>query len=76
MEKGDIGISIQKHVACMFEGLLCTVLEDAEIPKKRRFWNRDEPIVKDKDMDKIIRSWRPNEFPIKSVIALATVFSR
>ncbi len=71
MEKGDIGITIQKHVACMFEGLLCTVAEDAEIPKRRKFWNRDEVIVKDKDMDKIIRSWSPNEFPIKSVIHLS-----
>jgi hypothetical protein len=70
MEKGDIGISIQKHVACMFEGLLCTVVEEAEIPRKRRFFGRDQPIVKDKDMDKIIRSWRPNELPLKSVIHL------
>lgn len=71
MEGGDIGVTIQKHVACMFEGLLCTVEEDAvDPPKKRRLWGREAPIVKDKDMAKIVRSWRPNEMPLKSVIHL------
>lgn len=71
MEGGDIGVTIQKHLACMFEGLLCTVAEDEEIPKpKRRLWGKDDPIVKDKDMAKIVRSWRPNEMPLKSVIHL------
>lgn len=54
----------------MFEGLLCTVASEEEIPKKRKLWGRDAPIVKDKDMSKIIRSWQPNEMPLKSVIHL------
>jgi hypothetical protein len=70
MEKGDIGITLHKYVACMFEGLLCTVVDDAEVPKRRRLFGRDAPAVKDKDMAKIVRSWQPNEMPIKSVIHL------
>ncbi len=70
MEGNDIGLTVQKHVACMFEGLLCTVASEEEIPKKRKLWGRDTPIVKDKDMSKIVRSWRPNEMPLKSVLHL------
>lgn len=70
MQGNDIGITVQKHVACMFEGLLCTVDEEVEPPKKRKLWGREAPIVKDKDMAKIVKSWHPNEMPLKSVIHL------
>lgn len=69
MEGNDIGITVQKHLACMFEGLLCSIAPDQEIPKKSRIFGR-EPSLPDKDMDKIVRSWVPNEMPIKSVIHL------
>ena len=71
MEGNDIGITVQKHLACMFEGLLCTVLPQDEVPKKRRFFGKTKELeLPDKEMERIVRSWKPNEMPIKSVIHL------
>lgn len=68
MEKGDIGVSVHKHVACMFEGLLMRRLEVA--PEKRGLLSRfkkEEDLTEEEYIKRETRLWRPNEMPIKSV---------
>lgn len=74
MEKGDIGVTIHKHVACWFEGLLVTPEPEPVEEKKgllKRWFGKDEPIVDDDDWRaSIVNKWRVNEMPLRSVIHL------
>jgi hypothetical protein len=71
VEGNDIGVTHHQHVACLFEGLLMTPV--VERPEERgllsRIFDRKRPVPVDtKEM--MVRTWRPNEKPLKSVIHL------
>ena len=69
MEKNDIGFTVHKHVACMFEGLLMHKLDLA--PPKQGFFRRnrqEEDLTEEEFIKREVRLWRPNDMPIKSVI--------
>lgn len=73
MEGNDIGVTVHKHFACWFEGLLMYTA-DPENEPTRRWWQRKrhvEPITEgDEYVRGIVRRWRPNEYPLKSIIHL------
>ena len=79
MEGNDIGVTVHRHVACWFEGLLMHTIsnDDMEDERKRNrlaFWRRKkqvEPITEgDEFIRGMVRRWRPNEMPLKSIIHL------
>ena len=77
MEGNDIGVTVHKHIACHFEGLIMTPLAEPEpVEEKTRFWQRkpkDMPIIDpDSFVQREMRRWRPNELPLKSVIHMTT----
>lgn len=68
MEKNDIGVSVHKHVACMFEGLLMRKMEVA--PDRKGLFSRfkkEEDLTEEEYIKRETRLWRPNDMPIKSV---------
>lgn len=69
MQDNDIGPTIHRHVACMFEGLL--IEEKPAEEERRHWWQRPtkEQTTEDQ-IDQIARTWRANEKPLKSVIHL------
>lgn len=72
MEGNDIGFTVHKHVACMFEGLLMNRKEFA--PEKTGFFRRkrEDDLSESEFIDREVRLWRPNEMPVKSVIHMIT----
>lgn len=64
MEGNDISSTIHKHVACWFEGLIITRVEE---PEKRRFFRREKELSEDEWVKAEVRKWRANEMPIKSL---------
>lgn len=64
MEDNDISPYITSTVAVMFEGII-TLPSDASHGKKK-FWQR--PVEVDRTVDSVVRSWRVNELPLKSLI--------
>jgi hypothetical protein len=72
MEGNDIGVTLHNHVACMFEGLLMQADPDPVTEEETRWWQRRKkeaaPISEDEYVRHIVRKWRPNEMPLKSVI--------
>jgi hypothetical protein len=72
VEGNDIGVTVHKHVACMFEGLLMTRREVAETPAKRRWLgvgrSSKQLLTEEEQNEAEMRLWRPNDLPIKSVI--------
>lgn len=69
MENNDIGVTLHQHFACMFEGLIVTIQDPEEAPRKKWF-QRDSHITDDKDIAAIVRRWRPNDLPLKSLYHL------
>lgn len=70
MEGNDIGLTVHRHVACMFEGLLMSKL-DISPATKRGFMGRfkkDEAPTETEFIQAETRLWRPNDLPLKSVI--------
>lgn len=72
MENNDIGFTVHKHVACMFEDLLMIRKEDVERKGLLGglFKRRDEDITEEQYIEREVRRWRANEMPLKSVIHL------
>ena len=64
MERGDIGPTIHKHIACWFEDLIIVRVEE---PEKRRFFRREKELSEEEWIKAEVRKWRPNEMPLKSV---------
>ena len=64
MERGDIGPTIHKHIACWFEDLIIVRVEE---PEKRRFFRREKELSEDEWVKAEVRKWRANEMPIKSL---------
>lgn len=68
MEKNDIGFTVHRHVACMFEGLLMHKLP-VVAPKKGLFRRREEEeLTEEEYIQRETRLWRVNDLPMKSVI--------
>ena len=76
MENNDIGETVHKHVACMFEGLLMHRKEEIVVPEKRGLFQRaPKETIKLTDEEYVrreSREWRANEMPLKSIIHLTT----
>lgn len=69
MQGNDIGVSLHRHVACMFEDLLMRKLEMA--PERKGLFSRfkrEEDLTEEEFIKRETRLWRPNDMPIKSVI--------
>ena len=66
MEGNDIGSFITRTVAVMFEGLIIIPKED-DTPDKRKFWQRPPTPNAEISIESVVRSWRPNELPLKSL---------
>jgi hypothetical protein len=64
VEKGDIAPTIHKHIACWFEDLLISRVEQTE---KRRFFRREKETTEEEWVKSEVRKWRVNEMPLKSV---------
>ena len=64
MEKGDIAPTTHKHIACWFEDLLISRVEE---PVKRRLFRREKEVTEDEWVKQEVRKWRVNEMPLKSV---------
>lgn len=67
MEGNDISPTIQRHIACMFEGLLIQQTEEQQ-PERKHWWSKEpEPVTDDQYIAHVVRTWKPNEMPLKSV---------
>lgn len=74
MENNDIGMTVHKHVACMFEDLLMHVQEEPE-ERKPLFGflrRKEEELSEDEWVNRQMRRWRVNEMPMKSLIHMTT----
>lgn len=79
MEGNDIGVTVHKHIACHFEGLLMTPLAEPEVVEEKGFFSKfrkkdQGPKIVDDDsyVQREMRRWRANELPLKSVIHMTT----
>lgn len=64
MERGDIAPTTHKHIACWFEDLIITRMEE---PQKRRFFRREKELTDDEWVKQEVRRWKTNEMPLKSL---------
>ncbi len=80
MEKNDIAPFYTNTIACWFEGLLMTPRFEPEKEKKRKLFSfrkeeEDQPLTEERYIQAAVRSWQPNELPLKSVIHLTNQLS-
>lgn len=75
MEGNDIGSTVHRHVACMFEGLLMHRLELQEKSSPLSFLKRkkNEEMTEEEFIRRETRLWRPHDLPLKSIIHLTTI---
>lgn len=64
MEGNDIAPTTHKHVACWFEDLIITRMEE---PVKRRFFQREKEVTEEEWVKAEVRKWKVNEMPLKSL---------
>ena len=64
MEGNDIAPTTHKHIACWFEDLIITRMEE---PVKRRFFQREKEVSEEEWVKAEVRKWEVNEMPLKSL---------
>lgn len=70
----DIGDTVHKHVACMFEHLIMEPLPEPEAKKGLFGFRRkkDEELTEEEWVKRQMRLWKPNDLPLKSLIHMTT----
>lgn len=64
MQGNDIAPTTHKHIACWFEDLIITSMEE---PVKRRLFRREKEVSEEEWVKAEVRKWRTNEMPLKSL---------
>jgi hypothetical protein len=75
MEGNDIGLTVHRHVACMFEGLVINVLPAPEEKRSFSLFKRSGAVELPSEEEYVkaeMRRWKVNEMPLKSLIHMTT----
>jgi hypothetical protein len=80
VEGNDIGVTVFAHRACMFEGLIMTPQEEEMQQTKGKWWKRlasdkEEYGSDDRHITSVVKRWRPNEMPLKSLYHLVNHYN-